>query len=190
MTLFEKHVSLNKTFSRFNTYRWIELFDTVISIESTLHSSICSGAFTDVLVNTNIPEHIFIKCCGPFFKCICYQSIVNEQRLPLKLRNNIMYNKQHEGNKYNSFYVLKAASNNHLLELKCFPGGLDMWQYYNTWYDCELKDLSKHQWAYLDHDTILDRLRDMSPDEKMNKILVWNRQQLRKTPVVVPIQLF
>lgn len=162
LTLFDKDLLLDTTRSSYNTFKFVELLLQVNEMEDKLYNAINQDSYTSILVNTNIPEVILRKTCGLTYEIKIRTMILARCKFPYALRKYLLYNKLHDAKKFNNYYYLKARSNKELIDLKPFPGGLESWSYYNHQNMAELKDLSKHQWNYLDYDIQITNLKKFS----------------------------
>tara|TARA_Y100000389_G_C17470324_1_gene529903 strand:- start:5121 stop:5855 length:735 start_codon:yes stop_codon:yes gene_type:complete len=138
--------------------KWSSLLNDIIYIEEKLYELIKNNRFISLIVNTNLPKQIYIKCLGEKFESIVRKSIVTNKRLPKSLRNYILYKDNYVW--HIRFNITAAEVNNFDYNIN-YPGGSHAWGYYfnGTENQCKLSDLSKVQWGYMEFDSIINDLR-------------------------------
>tara|TARA_Y100000389_G_C17469328_1_gene528803 strand:- start:5165 stop:5806 length:642 start_codon:yes stop_codon:yes gene_type:complete len=166
-------ISANRESYRY--FHWVELLCQVRTFEDSLLLAINSGCYTSLLHNTNIPIIVYKKYHGDNFEESVKINLIKRKRLPDSLRKYLLYDRKNMRNI--RLYHMKAGSNEDVIcgFLKSFPGGVSAWQYYyeidKSYDQCNLADLAKHQWAFLDYDLFFYRIKNFKTVSKKFKML-------------------
>lgn len=174
-------ISVNKECYRY--FHWVELLCHVKRFEDSLVLAIRCGSYTNLLHNTNIPEIVFKKYHGDAYEDIITKNLMATKRLPNALRKYLLYDRKNMRSV--RLYHMKAGDDEVVAcgMLKTFPGGVSAWEYNyevdKSYHDCNLADLAKHQWAFLDYDLFFYRIKNFSTVAKKFKML----EKIRHDPL-------
>jgi len=180
---FKKSTLISAKKDSYRQFHWVELLCHVKSFEDSLVLALICGAYTSLLHNTNIPSIVYKKYHGEAYERVIIESLVKTKRLPDALRKYLLYDRKNmHGIR---LYHMKAGTNEDVDSgfLKTFPGGVSAWEYNyevdKSYHDCNLADLAKHQWAFLDYDLFFYRIKNFSTVAKKFKML----EKIRDDPL-------